>query len=71
MYANRFFRRAAAAALMSGATMLPSALDASCSEKLVNSSDHGWVQEITCCGSTTCCTTTWNGSTLVDQVCRP
>ena len=72
MNAHRFVRRAAAAALMGGASIfLPSALEAACVEKLVNTSEYGMVQEITCCGDTTCCSTQWQGSTLIDQFCRP
>ena len=64
-------RRVASAVLMAGVSvMLPSVLGAQqCTKQLVNSSQHGWVQQITCCGTGGCCSTQWKESTLVFQAC--
>jgi hypothetical protein len=72
MSAHRLIRRAAAALLMGAASiLLPGALEAACITRLVDTSDFGMVQQITCCGDTTCCNTQWQGSTLVRQFCDP
>jgi hypothetical protein len=59
------------AALIAGVSiMLPNVLEAQqCTEQLVNSPDHGLVQQITCCGTSACCSTQWKENTLVFQTC--
>jgi hypothetical protein len=69
MNTRRLAHRAAATALAAGLSLLlPQALSAQCTKRLVNDSNYGWVQEITCCGES-CCTTRWKDTQLVSQVC--
>jgi hypothetical protein len=56
------------AALSAGAILVPAALDAGCIESYdpVNR-----IETYTCCGETACCTTRWQGTTLIQNTCRP
>jgi len=70
MNTRRLARRATATAAAAGLSLLlPQALSAACTKRLVNDPDHGWVQEITCCGDEACCSTRWKDTQLVSQIC--
>lgn len=67
MSTPRFLRRTATyLSLAGGAALIPSALDAACN---MSTNPVTGNETITCCGATACCTTVWNGTTLVKKTC--
>jgi hypothetical protein len=53
-------------AVAASTVMIPSVLDAECWSTY---NPVTGLETYTCCGPTTCCTTKWKGSTLVDNTC--
>lgn len=78
MKKNGRMRRLAAAAMAMGlALAMPAALEAGCtSGEFCEGAPMGFAlvvnvcyDTIRCCGTTSCCTTYWSGSSLVGQEC--
>jgi len=71
MQLHRILRHATAAAMVIGTSLMtPALLEATCRIQYTDPSRTD-IKSMTCCGSTSCCTTRWDGPTLVSTVCEP
>lgn len=51
-----------------GVVLVPAALDADCNQSY---NPVTGIEIYTCCGPTACCTTRWQGTTLLENTCKP
>ena len=66
MNVRQTFRAWKILGVFAGTLLIPAALDAECWDTY---NPVTGVETYTCCGPTTCCTTKWKGTTLIDNTC--